>query len=139
MFSSVFAPFERLFTLSRAQSSSTASEKLETTADTQSTTPKGRKEFIDHLRVPPARKEVPLLDLLQASKRKPATGDFEVVPRTKGVLVLEEGTENVVLENENEDWPHLACESSSSKSGPDDGRVSYAQVAKAPAGSLPLS
>jgi len=130
----------------------TVSAKLETTEETQSATTKERKEFIDHLTVPPARKEVPLLDLLQASRRKPgrsqrvcageclsrtlvsaATGDFEVVPRMKGVLVLEEGSENVTGDDEIEDWQHLACECSS------DGKASYAQVAKASAGSLPLS
>jgi len=68
MFYSVFAPFERLFTLSRAQASP-ASGKPDHDNDTQGET-KVQKEYIDHLRVPSARKEVPLLDLLQASRRK---------------------------------------------------------------------
>ena len=69
MFSSVFAPFERLFALSRAQSN-LAAGKLEQVEDAPGKA-KAKGEVINHLHVPPARKEVPLLDLLQASKRKP--------------------------------------------------------------------
>jgi hypothetical protein len=53
----------------------------------------------------------------------PAAGDFEVIPRTKGVLVIEDATENVERGDEAEDWQHLGCDGDV-----DDGRASYAQV-----------
>jgi len=132
MFSSIFAPFERLFALSRAQAdNNTASAKLGQTQETETTTKlKARREYIDHLQIPPARKEVSLSELLQASRRKPGVDDFEVVPRTKGVLVLEEGADERGEEVEQEDWPRLAKEGKAN-TGLVEGRASYAQVTKA--------
>jgi len=131
MFSSIFEPFQRIFASSRAQANP-ASVKLEQASDALETTNR-KGEFINHLHVPPARKEVPLSELLQVNKRKLATEDFEVVPRTKGVVVLEDFEEVAADEVISEDWPRLVGEDKGSlKVTP--GRESYAQVAKASAG-----
>jgi hypothetical protein len=58
------------------------------------------------------------------------TGDFEVVPRTKGVLVMEEGIENIAKDEDKEDWPSLARETEVVVKSVDE-RASYAQVTKA--------
>jgi len=124
MFYSVFSSFERLFALSRAQAIP-ASGGLEQADKAQGNAEaKTKKEYIDHLRVPPARKEVPLIDLLQVSRRKAAIDDFEVIPQTKGVLVMEDTNENVEIVDETEDWQHLV----SSEAGAGDGQESYARV-----------
>jgi len=133
MFSSIFAPFERILALSRALAN-TASVKLDQAVDVDVESAKRRGEVIDHLHIPPARKEVPLSDLLQASKRKPGTNDFEVVPRTRGVVVLED-VENAACDEESEDWPRLVCENKDNMKVA-LGRASYAQVAKASSAGL---
>jgi hypothetical protein len=86
MFSSVLAPLERLFALSRAQTSPT-SAKLGPTEDGQGDNTK-KKEYIDHLQIPPARKEVQLIDLLQVSRRKggECSTRGSIVRRTEVVL-----------------------------------------------------
>ena len=75
MFSSIFSPFERIFTLSRARAN-TASVKLDHANAYDALDATRRKgEIINHLLIPPARKEVPLSELLQASKRKSGSVD----------------------------------------------------------------
>jgi len=126
MFSIVFAPFGRLFTVSRPPAT-TASAKLEETVGRGDGggQAKAKRDIIDHLQVPPARKDVPLLDLIQASKRRTVTGDFEIVPPTKGVLVLDEGEVGA------EEWPNLTCKMVNRKGEEEEGgRASYAQVTK---------
>lgn len=70
MFSSILAPLERFFSSSRAQAT-TVSAKLDEGLDKEEgRTIRVKKEFINHLQVPASRREVPLSDLLQDSKRK---------------------------------------------------------------------
>lgn len=125
MLSTVLAPIERLLSLGRAQWNVVATGPNASNEEPrEATSSELESKDINHEQIPPARREVPLLELLQASRRRGAPGDFEVVPRTKGVLVLEEGAEtgNFVVMEEEEEWQHLGSDTR--------GRRSYAQVTK---------